>query len=43
LQQRPPAVIGTGFDVKPGTYLVRVVVRDEEGQITAENAAVQVH
>ena len=42
LQQRPPAVIATGFDVKPGTYLVRVVVRDTEGQITAENAAVQV-
>jgi len=42
LQQRPPAVIATGFDVKPGTYLVRVVVPDTEGQITAENAAVQV-
>jgi hypothetical protein len=41
LQQRPPAVIGTDFNVKPGTYLVRLVVRDEEGQITAENAAVQ--
>ena len=42
LQQRPPAVIGTDFDVKPGTYLVRLVVRDGEGQITAENAALQV-
>jgi VWFA-related protein len=42
LQQRPPAVIGTDFDVKPGTYMVRLVVRDGEGQITAENAAVQV-
>ena len=42
LQQRPPAVIGTDFYVKPGTYLVRLVVRDGEGQITAENAAVRV-
>jgi hypothetical protein len=42
LQQKPPAVIGTDFDVKPGAYLVRLVVRDAEGQITAENAAVQV-
>jgi len=42
LQQRPPAVIGTDFDVKPGTYMVRLVVRDGEGQITAENAAVQI-
>jgi hypothetical protein len=42
LQERPPAVIGTDFDVKPGTYLVRLVARDEEGQMTAENASVQV-
>jgi VWFA-related protein len=43
LQQRPPAVIATDFDVKPGAYLVRLVVRDaEERQVTAENAAVQV-
>jgi len=28
--------------VKPGAYMVRLVVRDGEGQITAENAAVQV-
>ncbi len=43
LQQKPPVVIGTDFDVKPGSYLVRLVVRDTEGQqITAENAAVQV-
>jgi hypothetical protein len=40
-QQRPPAVIGTDFDVKPGAYMVRLVVRDGEGQITAQNAAVQ--
>jgi hypothetical protein len=36
-------VIRTDFDVKPGAYLVRLVVRDAEGQqITAENAAVEV-
>jgi VWFA-related protein len=43
LEQKPPIVINTDFDVKPGGYLVRLVVRDAEGQqITAENAAVQV-
>jgi VWFA-related protein len=43
LQQKPPVTIGTDFDVKPGSYLVRLVVRDAEGQlVTAENAAVQV-
>jgi hypothetical protein len=43
LPQKPPVTIGTDFDVKPGSYLVRLVVRDAEGQqITAENAAVQV-
>src|ERR1022692_1319296 len=43
LEQKPPVVIATDFDVKPGGYLVRLVVRDAEGQqITAENAAVQV-
>jgi VWFA-related protein len=30
------------FDVKPGRYLVRLVVRDEEGQIAAQNSAVQI-
>jgi VWFA-related protein len=43
LELKPPVVIATDFDVKPGGYLVRLVVRDAEGQqITAENAAVQV-
>jgi VWFA-related protein len=43
LDQKPPVVILTDFDVKPGAYLVRLVVRDAEGQqITAENAAVEV-
>lgn len=43
LEGKPPVVIRTEFDLKPGRYLVRLVVRDaEERQITAENAAVQV-
>ena len=43
LERKPPVVIRTDFDVKPGAYLVRLVVRDAEGQqITAENAAVEV-
>jgi VWFA-related protein len=32
----------TNFDVKPGNYLVRVVVRDEEGQLSAKNGAVEI-
>lgn len=33
----------TSFDVKPGGYLVRLVVRDEEGQsMSAENGAVEI-
>jgi VWFA-related protein len=32
----------TDFDVKPGSYLVRVVVRDAEGQLSAENGAVEI-
>lgn len=43
LDQKPPVNIDTNFDVQPGSYLVRLVVRDDEGQqITAENAGVQV-
>ncbi|HET9741658.1 MAG TPA: VWA domain-containing protein [Terriglobales bacterium] len=30
------------FDVKPGSYLVRLVVRDGEGEISAENGAVEI-
>jgi hypothetical protein len=38
-----PATIRTNFDVRPGTYLVRQVVRDSEGQLmSATNAAVQI-
>jgi VWFA-related protein len=32
----------TNFDVKPGNYLVRVVVRDAEGQLSAQNGAVEI-
>jgi VWFA-related protein len=35
--------IRTSFDVKPGSYLVRLVVRDAEGQLlSAENDAVRI-
>jgi hypothetical protein len=35
--------IKTSFDVKPGTYLVRLVVRDAEGQLmAATNGAVEI-
>lgn len=34
--------VKTNFDVKPGSYLVRLVVRDAEGQIAAENGAIQI-
>jgi VWFA-related protein len=33
----------TSFDVKPGSYLVRLVVRDKEGQaMSAENGAIEI-
>ena len=35
--------IKTSFDVKPGSYLVRLVVRDKEGQLmSAENGAIEI-
>jgi hypothetical protein len=35
--------VRTSFNVKPGTYVIRLVVRDEEGQqISAENGAVDI-
>jgi VWFA-related protein len=35
--------VKTGFDVKPGTYRVRLIVRDTEGQLmSAENSAVEI-
>lgn len=30
------------FDVKPGSYLVRLVVRDTEGLLSAENGAIEI-
>jgi VWFA-related protein len=32
----------SSFDVKPGSYLVRLVVRDEEGQLAAQNGAIEI-
>jgi len=34
--------VKTSFDVKPGSYLVRLVVRDAEGMLTAENGAIEI-
>jgi len=43
LEQKPPVTIPTNFDMKTGAYLLRLVVRDAEGQqLTEENAAVQI-
>jgi len=32
----------SSFDVKPGSYLVRLVVRDDEGLIAAENGPIEI-
>jgi VWFA-related protein len=32
----------SSFDVKPGSYLVRLVVRDTEGLLSAENGAIEI-
>ena len=32
----------TSFDVKPGNYLVRIVVRDADGQLSAESGAIDI-
>jgi VWFA-related protein len=32
----------SSFDVKPGSYVVRLVVRDEEGQLAAQNGAIEI-
>jgi len=40
---RSGLTVKTNFDVKPGTYLVRLVVRDSEGQLmSAENGSVEI-
>lgn len=42
-QKRTGIAIRSNFDVKPGDYLVRVVVRDTEGQlVSAKNDTVQI-
>jgi VWFA-related protein len=43
LQHAPPIKVTSDFDVKPGSYLVRLVVRDSEGHLMAtENATVEI-
>jgi hypothetical protein len=43
LKQTPPVKISSSFDVAPGSYLIRLVVRDSEGHLMAtENGAVQI-
>jgi len=32
----------SSFDVKPGSYIVRLVVRDEDGQLAAQSRAVEI-
>lgn len=32
----------SSFDVKPGSYIVRLVVRDEEGQLATQNSVVEI-
>jgi hypothetical protein len=34
--------VKSNFDLKPGGYLVRLVVRDRQGQISAENGVVEI-
>jgi hypothetical protein len=39
----PGITLKSSFDVKPGSYLVRLVVRDSEGQLmSAENGTVEI-
>jgi hypothetical protein len=35
-------ILKSSFEVKPGGYLVRLVVRDVEGQISATNEAIEI-
>jgi hypothetical protein len=43
LKQAPPIRVSSSFDVKPGSYLIRLVVRDSEGKLMAtENGAVEI-
>jgi hypothetical protein len=39
----PGLAVRTSFDVKPGSYMIRLVLRDHEGQLmAAENGAVEI-
>lgn len=41
--QAPGVTVKTSFNVKPGSYLIRLVMRDAEGQMmTAQNSAVEI-
>jgi len=43
IRQAPPIKVISSFDVKPGSYLIRLVVRDAEGHLMAtENGAVEI-
>jgi len=43
LQQSPAIKVNSSFNVRPGSYLIRLVVRDGEGRLMAtENGAVQI-
>jgi hypothetical protein len=43
LQHAPPIKVTSDFDVKPGSYLIRLVVRDSETHLLAtENASVEI-
>jgi VWFA-related protein len=35
-------VLKSNFDVKPGNYVIRLVVRGEDGQLAAENSSVEI-
>jgi hypothetical protein len=42
-QQAPTIKVTSSFDVRPGSYLMRLVVRDAEGHLIAtRNGAVQI-
>jgi hypothetical protein len=38
----PGVTVKNGFDVKAGSYLVRLVVRDAQGLLSAESAAIEI-
>jgi hypothetical protein len=39
---RSGITLKSNFDVQPGGYLVRLIVRDVEGQISATNEAIEI-